>query len=66
MCGYFPSEYILVLLKINGEIGQIGKLITWRFYVYNCFAFGIGTIIFIVQVIFKKNEWNRELITNFQ
>ena len=59
--GYFPSEYYLVLLKINGEVGQIEKLITWRFYVYNCFAFGVGTIVFIIRIIMKKDEWNREL-----
>ena len=63
--GYFPSEYILVLLKTNGEVGQIEKLITWRFYVYNCFAFGIGTVVFIINVVMKKEEWNREIRINF-
>ena len=46
---YFPSEYILVLLKINGEVGQIGKLITWRYYVYNCCAFALATFAFFLQ-----------------
>ena len=63
--GYFPSEYILVLLKTNGEVGQIEKLITWRFYVYNCFAFGIGTVAFIIHVVMKKEEWNRKIRINF-
>ena len=59
--GYFPSEYILVLLKTNGEVGQIGKLITWRFYIYNCCAFGLATLTFFFQYKARKDEWDREL-----
>ena len=59
--GYFPSEYILVLLKTNGEVGQIGKLITWRFYIYNCCAFGLATLTFFLQYKARKDEWDREL-----
>jgi hypothetical protein len=59
---YFPSEYILVLLKINGELGQIGQLITWRYYVYNCCAFGLGTFAFFLQFRARKNEWNAEIV----
>ena len=59
---YFPSEYILVLLKINGELGQIGQLITWRYYVYNCCAFGLGTFIFIIQIIKNSHKLNKKLV----
>ena len=59
---YFPSEYILVLLKINGEVGQIGKLITWRYYVYNCCAFILATFAFFLQFRARKNQWNAEIV----
>jgi len=62
--GYFPSEYILVLVKINGEVGQIGKLITSIFYVYNCVSFGLGTIIFIMHILAKKDRWDEEFDFN--
>jgi len=62
--GYFPSEYILVFLKISGEVGQIGKLITSTYYAYNCVSFILGTFIFIMHILAKKDHWNQEFNFN--
>ena len=58
MAGYFPNEYMLTFLKINGEVAQIGELITWRFYVYNSFILGLTIFAFLLQYICRKKDWN--------
>ena len=61
MAGYFPNEYILVFLKINGEIEQIRELITWRFYVYNSVILGLTIFTFLMQYLYNKKDWNNFL-----